>query len=182
MNFLAFFKTLNFENARERCVQRSRPDAQWHAVVVLSALLFAICTHDLPAQVGDNNPGGHSGIFNGQINTGCSYDPYTGNATRSITDISVAGAVGEYPLALVRTANSRALSTTEVFAFAGGWNHNYNWIMEESEPAKRKFSSCQLHSRVPGRQGGNLQASELGHELLSGKSEQRRRGQLSGRA
>ena len=55
-----------------------------------------------------------SGIFNGQAG-GCGYDPYTGNATRSITDITVAGAVGEYPLALVRTANSRTPSTTEVF-------------------------------------------------------------------
>jgi RHS repeat-associated protein len=82
--------------------------------------------------VGNENPGGASGIFNGQITTGCSYDPYTGNAMRSITDIAVAGAVGEYPLALVRSANSRALSTTEVFGWAGGWNHNYNWILEDS--------------------------------------------------
>src|SRR5438874_12606257 len=98
----------------------------------LSALCFALCTNDLFAQVGIDNPTGVSGIFNGQVNTGCSYDPYTGNATRSITDIAVAGAVGEYPLALVRTANSRAPSTTELFGWAGGWNHNYNWILEDS--------------------------------------------------
>src|SRR5262249_23504139 len=85
----------------------------------------------LRAQVGDNNPTGVSGIFNGQAG-GCGYDPYTGNATRSITDIAVASAVGDYPLALVRTANSRTPSTTGVFAYAGGWNHNYNWIMEDS--------------------------------------------------
>ena len=83
--------------------------------------------------MGDNNPTGVSGIFNGQAG-GCGYDPYTGNATRAITDISVAGAVGDYPLALVRTANSRTPSTTEVFSYAGGWNHNYNWIMEDSPP------------------------------------------------
>jgi hypothetical protein len=81
--------------------------------------------------VGDNNPSGASGIFNGQAG-GCGYDPYTGNATRSITDMAVAGAVGEYPLALVRTANSRTPSTTEVFGWAGGWNHSYNWILEDS--------------------------------------------------
>lgn len=97
------------------------------------ALAFALgSVSQLLAQVGDNNPSGHSGIFNGQVDTGCSYDPWTGNATRSITDISVAGAVGEYPLALVRAANSRNPSTTEVFGFAGGWNHNYNWILEDS--------------------------------------------------
>ena len=75
--------------------------------LTLTLLVFALCLADLQAQVGNNNPSGISGIFNGQVNTGCSYDPYTGNATRSITDIIVAGAVGEYPLALVRTSNSR---------------------------------------------------------------------------
>jgi len=94
-------------------------------------LLLALGPHDLHAQVGNYNPSGASGIFNGQAG-GCGYDPYTANATRSITDISVAGAVGEYPLALVRTANSRAPSTTEVFGWSGGWSHNYNWILEDS--------------------------------------------------
>ena len=95
-------------------------------------LLLLLLGSTLQGQVGNQNPGGASGMFNGEIHTGCSYDPYTGNATRSITDIAVAGAVGEYPLALVRTANSRAPSTTEVFGWAGGWNHNYNWILEDS--------------------------------------------------
>jgi len=111
-------------------VRRARRNARPY---VLFLFVFSLSLgSSLYAQVGDNNPGGHSGIFNGQVNTGCSYDPYTGNATRSITDIAVAGAVGEYPLALVRTANSRAPSTTEVFGWAGGWNHNYNWILEDS--------------------------------------------------
>ena len=101
------------------------------AFVIVGGVLSAICSQRLNAQVGDNNPTGVSGIFNGQAGA-CGYDPYTGNATRSITDISVAGAVGDYPLALVRTANSRTPSTTNVFSFAGGWNHNYNWIMEDS--------------------------------------------------
>jgi hypothetical protein len=101
------------------------------AVVILSAMFFTICSPRLRAQVGDNNPTGVSGIFNGQAG-GCGYDPYTGNATRAITDISVAGAVGDYPLALVRTANSRAPSMTGVFSYSGSWNHNYNWIMEDS--------------------------------------------------
>jgi RHS repeat-associated protein len=111
--------------------ERGRP-TRGNVATQLSFLLFLALVSPLHAQVGDNSPGGHSGIFNGQIHTGCSYDPYTGNATRSITDIAVAGAVGEYPLALVRTANSRNPSTTEVFAWAGGWNHNYNWILEDS--------------------------------------------------
>lgn len=93
--------------------------------------LFLLTAPALIAQVGNNNPGGASGIFNGQVG-GCGYDPYTGNATRSITDIGVSGAVGAYPLALVRTFNSRMPSRTEVFGWAGGWNHNYNWKMEDS--------------------------------------------------
>ncbi len=98
----------------------------------LALFLAFSCASQLHAQVGNNNVSGVSGIFNGQINTGCSYDPYTGNATRSITDIAVAGGVGQYPLALVRTTNSRTPSTTQVFAWPGGWNHNYNWILEDS--------------------------------------------------
>ncbi|PYY24976.1 MAG: hypothetical protein DMG62_00430, partial [Acidobacteria bacterium] len=96
----------------------------------LSALCFALCTHDLCAQVGNNNPSGVSGIFNGQIADGI--DPYTGNVTRTITDISVAGSPSVYALALVRTANSRTPSVTGVFGWEGGWNHNYNWTMEDS--------------------------------------------------
>jgi RHS repeat-associated protein len=109
--------------------------ARRNVAIPLSFSLLVLLASALNAQVGNQNPSGASGIFNGQINTGCSYDPYTGNATRSITDIAVAGGVGEYPLALVRTANSRNPSTTEVFGFAGGWNHNYNWILEDS-PAR----------------------------------------------
>jgi hypothetical protein len=100
--------------------------------LTVGVLLFALSAHHLHAQVGNNNPTGVSGIFNGQVQTGCSYDPWTGNGVRTVTDVSVAGAVGAYPLALVRTSNSRTPSTTEVFGWAGGWNHNYNWLMEDS--------------------------------------------------
>jgi RHS repeat-associated protein len=84
------------------------------------------------ADVGADNPAGVAGSFNGQITTGCSYDAYTGNAMRSVTDISVVS-VGEYPLALVRTANSRGVGIANTFGSPGHWNHNYNWILENSE-------------------------------------------------
>jgi RHS repeat-associated protein len=129
MKSIAVSKTLNSESVRELCAQLSTGIII--RVVTFGALLFALTTHSLYAQVGGDNPTGVSGIFNGNLeNTGV--DPWTGNATRRITDIAVAGAVGEYPLALVRTANSRAPSTTEVFGRSGGWNHNYNWILEDS--------------------------------------------------
>jgi len=131
MKSLTSTKTLNSENVWGRSAQRSTPKLQRRVIAILGALLLTFGSHDLRAQVGNDNPTGWSGNFNG-LAGGCGYDPYTANATRSITDISVAGAVGEYPLALVRTANSRTPSTTEVFGWVGGWNHNYNWILEDS--------------------------------------------------
>jgi hypothetical protein len=117
---------MNFLAPAETPVQTSRRGPS----LLLVLLVLFTSASSVRAQVGGDNPTGVSGIFNGNLeNTGV--DPWTGNATRSITDISVAGAVGEYPLALVRTANSRAPSTTEVFSWSGGWNHNYNWILED---------------------------------------------------
>ena len=97
----------------------------------LLLLLLASPPH-VDAQVGNNNPTGVSGIFNGQITTGCSYDPYTGNAHRAITDIVVAGAVGEYPLALSRTSNSRNVVWSSPFGQPGAWRHNYQWFLQNS--------------------------------------------------
>jgi hypothetical protein len=101
---------MNFLAPAETPVQTSRRGPS----LLLVLLVLFTSASSVRAQVGGDNPTGVSG-----------------NATRSITDISVAGAVGEYPLALVRTANSRAPSTTEVFSWSGGWNHNYNWIVED---------------------------------------------------
>src|SRR4029453_7424565 len=118
---------MNFLAPAETPLQTSRRGPS----LLLVLLVLFTSASSVRAQVGGENPTGVSGIFNGNLeNTGV--DPWTANATRSITDISVAGAVGEYPLALVRTANSRAPSTTEVFSWSGGWNHNYNWILEDS--------------------------------------------------
>jgi RHS repeat-associated protein len=84
------------------------------------------------AQLGNDNPTGISGMYNGNVNTAGSYDPYTGNATRSITDITVAGAVGAYPLAFTRTMNTRynAGSGTWEMGTAGSWRHNYQWSID----------------------------------------------------
>jgi len=100
------------------------------------SLLSAICLGFFPAslrgQMGNDNPTGVSGFYNGNVNTACSYDPYTGNATRSITDISVAGAVGAYPLAFTRTTNSRYTpgAGTLEFGAAGSWRHSYQWTID----------------------------------------------------
>src|SRR6266446_7663776 len=92
--------------------------------VVLLLFTFAV-TAQLRSQVGNNNPTGPTGEFNGNVTTGCSYDPYTGNATRTVTDIIVAGAVGKYGLSYSRTWNSR-----NVYA---GWIGSYDWSIDSLE-------------------------------------------------
>src|SRR5262249_49952907 len=78
------------------------------------------------AGAGNDNPTGPTGMFNGNITTGCSYDAYTGNASRTINDMTVAGAVGAYPLQWVRTLNSRGEDLHD-FGGSGGWFHSYGW-------------------------------------------------------
>src|SRR5438477_550468 len=87
------------------------------------AIFVSVCA--VQAQVGSNNPTGVSGMFNGNVTTGCNYDPYTGNAMRGpIVDITVAGAVGTNGLSFTRTKNSRS-GTGRWFGVAGAWKHNY---------------------------------------------------------
>ncbi len=101
----------------------------------LIALAFGsfLAVSPLRAQVGNDNRTGPSGIFNGEITTAGSYDPYTGNATRTITDIVVAGVVGTQPLAFARIYNSRNQLSNH-FGVAGQWSHNYNWYLDGSDP------------------------------------------------
>jgi RHS repeat-associated protein len=95
---------------------------------VAALLVSAIFTGTVVAQVGSDNPTGTTGAFNGSVTTGGSYDPYTANATRSITDLDVAGTVGAYPLAFTRTMNSRYLVGGKLeFGPAGTWSHNFQW-------------------------------------------------------
>ncbi len=93
---------------------------------VLSKLsLLSLCLASPAFGQGNDNPTGETGVFNGNSNTGCSYDPYTGNATRTIPDITVTGAVGAYPLVWAHTMNSRGGGG--YFGAAGGWRHSYQW-------------------------------------------------------
>src|SRR5437879_5982140 len=98
--------------------------------LVLSLLsLFPIS--ELRAQAANDNPTGPAGMFNGNITTGCSYDPYTGNAVRSVTDIVVTGSVGANPLAFTRTSTSRGADYAFDFGFAGSWQHSYSWVLTD---------------------------------------------------
>jgi RHS repeat-associated protein len=102
-------------------------------------LLFLAPFISLQAQVGNNNPAGVAGIFNGEAG-GRPVDPYTGNGTTSIVDLSIAAGVGDYSsLALVRTANSRSIVSNNPFGMPGGWNHSYNWILNSNVSTTANF-------------------------------------------
>jgi hypothetical protein len=102
---------------------------------VLLAALLGWSLKVANAQVGNNNPTGPAGMFNGNIDTACSYDPFTGNGMRGITDIVVTGGVGSYPLAFTRVSNSRQVTSGHFqFGAAGGWSHSYAWSMGPSIP------------------------------------------------
>jgi len=47
-------------------------------------------------------PVGVTGIFNGNVSTGGSYDPLGHSATRAIDDIVVPGTLGKYPLKMTQ--------------------------------------------------------------------------------
>jgi len=61
------------------------------------------------------------------VDTGCAYDPYTGNAQRTVTDIVVPGAVGAYPLKWSRRYGSRTADIGS--GIPVGWIHSYHWTM-----------------------------------------------------
>jgi RHS repeat-associated protein len=82
--------------------------------------------------VGNDNPTGPTGEFNGSIITAGSYDPYTGNAKRFIDDLTVAGSVGAYPLRWTRILNTRG--GAGFFGESGGWKHSYQWTLSIQQP------------------------------------------------
>src|SRR5436190_6894500 len=101
-------------------------------LLATAALVGLFFSRSVSAQMGNDNPTGISGQFNGNVTPAGSYDPYTGNAARSVTDITVAGAVGAYPLAFTRTMTSRytAGAGTWEMGTAGSWRHNYQWSID----------------------------------------------------
>ncbi len=93
---------------------------------------FALFSTPVHAQeTDDSNPTGEAGSFNGQVTTGCSYDPYTGNAKRSVVDYAMVGSNGDYPLVMARTHNSRRQQLADWDQYLGdsNWRHSYQWSM-----------------------------------------------------
>ncbi len=86
-------------------------------------LWLAASAPEARGQAANDNPTGPAGWFNGNITSAGSYDPLTGSMARTVTDLTIAGAVGEYGLSYSRTWNSRA--------DLGGWRHSYKWAIQE---------------------------------------------------
>jgi hypothetical protein len=97
-------------------------------ITLLAAISIAVSSAF--AQLGSDNPTGITGRFNGNSYTGCSYDPYTANATRTVVDLSVSGAVT--PLTWARTMNSRGGGR---FFGSTSWLHSYDWVATTEDTA-----------------------------------------------
>jgi RHS repeat-associated protein len=89
-------------------------------------------SRDLPETVNTyEGPIGVTGIFNGNVQTACSYDPLNHSAHRAIVDIPpIPGALGKYPLQMVRYYNSRQQYYALVSGgLSPGWSHEYSWLL-----------------------------------------------------
>ena len=83
----------------------------------------------------NTTPVGVSGVFNGNITTGCSFDPWTYNFRREVVDLDIPGCVSAYGLKFVRTYNSKDLKGWEAGILPSGalgnsmglfWRHSYS--------------------------------------------------------
>jgi RHS repeat-associated protein len=98
--------------------------------------------HGVRAGLGNDNPSGPAGDYNGSVTSAGYYDPFTGNAKRVIEDITVPGSVGAYPLKWTRYLNTRGTSWPQSLGQGGAWTHSYSWGLSilpppppEHEPA-----------------------------------------------
>jgi YD repeat-containing protein len=95
-------------------------------------LCFAIALPVIPITSlgqGNNNPTGVTGDFNGSVTTGGYYDPFTGNAKRVVTDVTIAGSLGAYPIRMTRTGNSRR-GLVNGGNFGPSWRHSYAYSVD----------------------------------------------------
>ena len=95
-----------------------------HVIIVFLALVRPSMALE---GLGQDNPTGVTGEYNGSSMIAGQVDPYTGNAKREVNDLTVTGSVGAYPLKWTRTLNTRGISTQ--FGDGGSWRHSYQWSL-----------------------------------------------------
>jgi RHS repeat-associated protein len=104
-------------------------------LTVLFLLSLGTCelSAQAPAPGPDVDPEGDTGALKAHVGTGCGYDPHSGNATRSVTDLRYAGAPGVYGLDFTRYWNSLLNDSdnpnaVEPMDFGNsGWSHSWAW-------------------------------------------------------
>ena len=92
-----------------------------------SFFLLPWIAQGLRAGLGNDNPNGPAGDYNGSITTAGYMDPFTGSAKRVIDDITVPGSLGAYPLKWTRYLNTRGTVGGSFLGQGGGWTHSYSW-------------------------------------------------------
>ncbi len=106
-------------------------------VALAAAFCHPLAAFDVPSDDPTADPWGEGGAHKPQVETAGSYDPYPGNATRVVHDLSVPGAVGS-GLHFTRYWNSTdfGFDTVKFYGESGalqapfglsGWRHNYYW-------------------------------------------------------
>jgi hypothetical protein len=96
------------------------------AMLAVLFLAFALAPRALAQEVDMHNPIGITGVFNGNVTTGCSYDPLSHSAHREVTDMVVPGSIGKYPLKVTRYYNSRHIVAGSM---GPGWSFEYSWAV-----------------------------------------------------
>jgi RHS repeat-associated protein len=114
---------------KSRSLARRTPATAWlHRLTLFASLAVLLVglgvSASLAQEVDMHNPIGVKGIFNGNVATGCSYDPLSHSAHREVTDIAVPGSIGKYPLKMTRYYNSRHQLSG---AMGPGWTFEYYW-------------------------------------------------------
>jgi RHS repeat-associated protein len=106
-------------------------------LVLVSALATGLAQTTPPAP--EKNPEGDTGALKPQITTGGSYDAHSGNATRSVEDLRVPGALGVYGLDLTRHWNSIPVDHGNPYAVlptsfgTSQWTHSWEWSATYAE-------------------------------------------------
>jgi RHS repeat-associated protein len=76
---------------------------------------------------------------------GFTFNPYTGNVHRSITDLEVWGSTGDEQLVWKRYSNSRSGDYTSSYGNVHNWNSNYQFFMQENDSNLFKQAQVLIH-------------------------------------
>ncbi|HEX5154387.1 MAG TPA: RHS repeat-associated core domain-containing protein [Parafilimonas sp.] len=80
-----------------------------------------------------------------QKKAGYTFNPYTGNVHRAITDLEVWGSTGDEPLAWKRYSNSRSGHYTSAYGNAHNWNSSYQFSMGNADSNIYKQAQVLIH-------------------------------------